>query len=116
MYVYSFLLLQFLILIEFEDAMPSLDSFSTFLLKCDYTKWRDIADSLNVPRQTLTTISDNLQGDKLRDKKAFLRVLASWREKAPIRKPDRKANWRNLQKALANFSDILEAIDKVKQR
>ena len=95
--------------------MPSLDNFSTFLTNCDYTKWRDIADCLNVPEQTLTTISDSLEGTELRDKKAFLRVLASWRERAPIKKPDRKANWRNLQRALSSFDDIIETIDKIKQ-
>lgn len=95
--------------------MPSLDNFSTFLTKCDYTKWREIAECLNVPGQTVNTISDNLEGNKLRDKKAFLVVLASWREKAPIRKPDRKANWKNLRKSLSTFHDIIEAIDKIKQ-
>jgi len=104
-----------LINIGFDDAMPTLHDFSTLLRKCNYTEWRKIADSLKVPELTVTTISDNLGGDVLRDKKAFLLVLASWREKALIKKDDRKANWRNLRKALANFDDIVEAIDQIKQ-
>ena len=95
--------------------MPSLDNFSTFLTRCDYTKWREIAECLNVPGQTVNTISDNLGGNKLRDKKAFLVVLASWHEKVPIRISDRKANWKNLRKCLSTFHDIVEAIDRIKQ-
>ena len=94
--------------------MPSLDNFSTLLMHCDCTKWREIADHLNVPRQTVTTISDNLQNDKLKDQKAFLVVLATWREKAPIRIQERKANWRNFRKALSSFDDILKAVEEIK--
>ena len=99
--------------IGFDDAMPTLDDFSTILMKCDYTKWREIADCLKIPKVTLTEISDRLEGNEFRDKKAFLKVLASWREKAPIRIQDRKANWGNLKKAMVDFDDITEAIKKI---
>ena len=100
---------------SFDVAMPTLDDFSTLLMNCDYTKWREIADCLKVPKVTLTGISDKLWGNELRDKKAFLMVLASWREKAPIRIQDRKANWRNLKKALFDFDDIVKAIENIEQ-
>ena len=97
--------------------MPTLDNFSTLLMNCSsYTKWRYIADCLKVCRPTLDNISETLEGDELRDKKAFLRVLASWREKAPIKKDNKKANWRNLRKALADFDDITEGIEQIKLR
>ena len=100
--------------LDFEDAMPSLDNFSTLIIHCDYTKWREIADCLEVPRRTVTVISNSLQDDKLRDQKAFLMVLASWREKAPLTIQERKANWRNFRKTI-NFHDIVKAIEKIKQ-
>ena len=101
---------------SFDNAMPTLDEFSTLLMNCDYTKWRKIADCLKeIPNVTLTAISDRLEGNEFRDKKAFLMVLASWREKAPIRIQDRKANWRNLKKALFDFDDIVEATENIKQ-
>lgn len=104
-----------LVLIEFDSAIPSLNNFSTLLINCDYTKWREIADCLKVPKQTMTTISDNLEGNELRDKKAFLVVLASWREKAPTTIQERKANWRNFRAALVDFRDIVEAVEKIEQ-
>ena len=101
-------------LIEFDDAMPTFGDFSTLLLTCDFSKWRQIADCLRVSEVTVSTISDNLGGDELRDKKAFLLILSSWREKALVRKEDRKANWRNLRRALADFDDIVEQIEGIK--
>lgn len=96
--------------------MPTLDDFSILLNNCDYTRWREMAKCLGVSDQTLSTVTENLGGNALRDKKAFLVVLASWREKAPIRIVDRKANWRNLRKSLADqhFDDIVEEIDSIK--
>ena len=102
--------------IGFDDDMPTLDDFSTLLMNCNYTKWREIADCLKeVPKETLTGISDKLEGNEFRDKKAFLLVLVSWREKAPIRIQDRKANWGNLKKAMVDFDDVTDAIEKVQQ-
>ena len=102
--------------IGFDDAMPTFDDFSTLLLNCDFSKWRKMADCLNVSKVTLSTISENLGGDELRDKKAFLLILSSWREKAPVRKEDRKATWRNLRNSLAEFDDIVEQIEEIKER
>ena len=96
--------------------MPTFDDFSTLLLTCDVSKWEDMAKSLNVSDITVSTISDNLGDDKNRDKKAFLLILSSWREKAPVRKEDRKANWRNLRNALTDFDDIAEQIEQIKER
>ena len=102
------------VLIGFDDAMPTFDDFSTLLLNCDFSKWTKMADCLNVSKVTLSTISEKLVGDELRDKKAFLSVLSSWREKAPVRKEDKKATWRNLRNSLAEFDDIVEQIEKIK--
>ena len=102
------------ILIGFDDAMPTFDDFSTLLLNCDFSKWTKIADCLNVHEVTQSNISEKLVGDELRDKKAFLSVLSSWREKAPVRKEDKKATWRNLRNSLAEFDDIVEQIEKIK--
>ena len=101
-------------MLDFEDAMPSLGDFSTLLRHCDCTKWREIANCLEV-KLSMTSLSDSLEGDGLKDQKAFLVVLASWREKASTKVPERKANWRNFRKALTNFDDILKAIEKIKQ-
>ena len=99
--------------IGFDDTTPTLDDFSTLLLNCDFSKWRKMAGCLNVSEITLSTISENLGGDELRDKKAFLLVLSSWREKAPVRRENRKATWRNLRKSLAEFDDIVEQIEEI---
>ena len=95
--------------------MPTFDDFSTLLLNCDFSKWREIAKSLKVPDITVSTISDNLGGDEHRDKKAFLLTLSSWREKALVRKEDKKAKWRNFRNALADFDDIAEQIEQIKE-
>ena len=102
------------VLIGFDDAMPTFDDFSTLLLNCDFSKWTKMADCLNVSKVTLSTLSEKLVGDELRDKKAFLSVLSSWREKARVRKEDKKATWRNLRNSLAEFDDIVEQIEKIK--
>ena len=94
--------------------MPSLDNFSTLIPLCDYTKWREIAGCLEV-NLSMTSLSDSLEGDKFKDQKAFLVVLASWREKASTIIEEEKANWRNFRRALANFDDIVNAIKKIKQ-
>ena len=95
--------------------MPTFDDFTTLLLNCDFSKWRKMADCLKVSKVTVSTTSENLGGDKLRDKKAFLLILSSWREKAPVKKEDRKANWRNLRNALTDFNDIVEQIEEIKE-
>ena len=95
--------------------MPTFHDFSTLLLNCDFSKWREMAKSLKVSDITVSTISDNLGDDNNRDKKAFLLILSSWREKALVRKEDRKANWRNLRNALADFDDITEQIDQIEE-
>ena len=105
----------FYITIEFDDGMPTFTGFSTLLLNCDCSKWREIAKCLKVPDETLSTISENVGGDERRNKKAFLLVLSSWREKAPLKKEDKKANWRNLRTALTKFDDIVEEIEKIKE-
>ena len=99
------------VLIGFDDAMPTFDDFSTLLLNCDSSKWTKMADCLNVHKVTQSNISEKLVGDELRDKKAFLLILSSWREKAPM---DKKATWRNLRNSLAEFDDIVEQIEKIK--
>ena len=73
-----------------------------------------MADCLKLSAISLSTISDNLSSDEQRDKKAFLLVLSTWREKAPVRIADRKAIWRNLKKALTDFDDIVEGIENIK--
>lgn len=98
----------------FDDAMPTLENFSVLLMNCDCSKWRKMAECLNISKTSLSTISDNLGGDEHRDKKAFLLVLSTWREKAPVRIADRKANWGNLRMALTNFDDIAEGIENIK--
>ena len=100
---------------EFGDAMPTFDDFSTLLLNCDFTKWKEVAKCLKVSDETVSRILDNLGGDEDRNKKAFLLVLSSWREKAPVRKEDRKANWRNLRNALADFDDIAKQIEQIEE-
>ena len=92
--------------------MPSLRNFSALIPHCDYTKWRKIADSLKV-ELSMSKLSGKLEGDKFKDQKAFLRVLAKWRVEAVDQ--GRKANWRNFRKALANFDDIVNAVEKIKQ-
>ena len=93
--------------------MPTFDDFSTLLMNCDYTKWREIADCLKVPE--VSTLSENLVSDEHRDKKAFLLILSTWREKAPVTILDRMANWRNLRKALIKFDDIIKGIEKIEE-
>ena len=95
--------------------MPTFIDFSTLLLNCDCSKWREMAKCLKVHDETLSTISENVGGDERRDGKAFLLVLSSWREKAPLKKKDKKANWRNLRAALIEFDDIVEEIEKIKE-
>ena len=95
--------------------MPTFDDFSTLLMNCDYCKWREIADCLKVPEESVSTISENLATDEDRDKKAFLLILSRWREKAPVRIADRIANWRNFRKALVKFDDLVQGIEKVKE-
>ena len=95
--------------------MPTFDEFSALLMNCDYSKWREIANCLEVPEVSVSTISENLASDEHRDKKAFLLILSAWREKAPVTIVDRKANWRNLRKALIKFDDITEGIEKIEE-
>ena len=73
-----------------------------------------MAECLKLSATSLSTISDNLGSDEHRDKKAFLLVLATWRDKAPVRIVARKANWRNLRIALSKFYDIVEGIENIK--
>ena len=101
-------------ILDFEDAMPSLGDFSTLLLHCDCTKWREIAEWLEV-NLSMNSLSGSLEDDELLDQKSFLVALASWRENVSIKKPGRKANWRNLREALIKFDDIVKGIDKIKQ-
>ena len=102
------------IILDFEDAMPSLGDFSTLLLHCDYTKWREIANCLEV-NLSMNSLSGSLEDDELLDQKSFLVTLAYWREKVSIKQPGRKANWRNFREALTKFDDIVKGIDKIKQ-
>ena len=96
--------------------MPTFDDFSTLLMNCDYSKWREIADCLKISKVTVSTISENLVSNEHRDKKAFLLILSAWREKASVTKVGRKANWRNLRKALIKFDDITEGIEEIEER
>ena len=106
----------------FGDAVPTLASFS-MLLKCEsYTEWSKLSDHLQVPKQTVENMLIKLHGHRDKDKRAFLMILASWREKAPKRKKektkDRIANYKNLRQAVesAGFSDLVEAVDEMKER
>ena len=114
-YIHTYVCTYVYMHIEFDDAMPTFDDFSTLLMNCDYSKWREIADCLKVPEESVSTISENLFSDERRDKKAFLLILSRWREKAPVTIVDRKANWSNLRNALIKFDDIIEGIEKIKE-
>ena len=96
--------------------MPTFENFSVILMNSDSSKWRKMAECLKISKTSLSTISDKLGNDEDRDKKAYLLVLSTWREKAPVTIADRKANWRNLRMALTNFSDIVEEIENIKAR
>ena len=85
-------------------------------MNSDSSKWRKMAECLEISKTSLSTISDKLGNDEDRDKKAYLLVLSTWREKAPVTIAERKANWRNLRMALTNFSDIVEEIENIKAR
>ena len=73
-----------------------------------------MAECLKLSATSLSTISDSLDSDEHRDRKAFLLVLSTWRDKAPVRIVARKANWRNLRISLSKFDDIMEGIENIK--
>ena len=86
------------------------------LLKCDsYTDWKNIGNCLSLPETTLDTISGNVDGFEDKDKRAFLLVLATWRERGAKRKESKKANWRNLKKAICDYSDLTKAIEDLEK-
>ena len=59
-----------------------------------------MANCLNVSDQTVNNISIRVAGTGNKDKKAFLMVLGSWREKAPIKKKGKMATFENLRNSL----------------
>ena len=96
--------------------MPTLESFS-FLLNCkSYKQWENIGECLNVKGPTIDNISTKLAGTANKDKKAFLVIMASWREAAPVRKKDKRATFGNLRSALTQFDDFTEAINDMEKR
>ena len=96
--------------------MPTLESFS-FLLNCNsYKEWKKIGECLNVKSHTINNISTRLAGADNKDKKAFLVIMASWRELAPVRKEDKRATFGNLRSALTQFDDFTEAINDMEKR
>ena len=98
-------------MLGFDEAMPSLKYFSMLLISCNCAQWKNIADCLNDSVYAFKLL-EILKDDERKDKKAFLIVLARWREKAV---KSGAANWKNFRKALANFDDIVKAIEKIKQ-
>ena len=81
------------------------------LLKCDScTEWKSIG---NLSETTLETISGKVDGFEDKDRRAFLLVLATWREKGAKRKETKKANWRNLKEAISHYSTLIEAIEEI---
>jgi len=86
------------------------------LLKCDsYTEWKSIGNCLNLSETTVETISDNVDGFEDKDKRAFLLVMATWRERGAKIKETKKANWQNLKKAISHYSTLIKAIEEIEK-
>jgi len=86
------------------------------LLKCDsHIKWRNIGESLNVSKTSVETISDNTDGFEDKDKRAFLLVLATWRERGAKHEESKRANWENMKNALSDYSDLTKAIEELQK-
>jgi len=84
------------------------------LLKYDsYTEWKNIGKCLNLSETTLEKISSNVDGFEDKDKRAFLLVLATWRERGAKKKETKIANWRNLKKSISHYSDLIKAIEEI---